>query len=89
MSTGGDRLRTEQSGLTRLAADVRSLLDAAATLAEDRAAGGNRWSGPQADRVRGELSVWKGRAHTMADTLDTEAAQRGKDAAKADKAPGG
>ncbi|WUH94374.1 hypothetical protein OG900_32385 [Streptomyces sp. NBC_00433] len=89
MSTEGDRLRTEQAGLARLAADVRSLLDATATLAEDRAAGDSRWSGPQADRVRGELSVWKGRARTVADTLDTEAAQRGKDAVKADKAPGG
>lgn len=88
MSAEGDRLRTEQSGLTQLAKDVRSLLDSTIAVAEDRAAGDNRWAGPQADRVRGELSVWKGKAHTMADTLDTEAGQRGKDATKADKAAG-
>ncbi|MFG1807185.1 hypothetical protein [Streptomyces sp. NPDC049040] len=84
MSAKGDKLRTEQSGLTQLAKDVRGLLDSTIAVAEDRAAGDNRWSGPQAERIRGELSVWKGKAHTMADQLDTEATQRGKDATTAD-----
>lgn len=88
MSAKGDKLRTEQSGLTQVAKDVRGLLDSTITVAEDRTAGDNRWSGPQAERVRGELSVWKGKMHTMADQLDTEATQRGKDAAKADSEGG-
>jgi hypothetical protein len=84
MSAKGDKLRAEQRSLTQLGADVRALLDATITVAADGQAGDGRWSGPQADRVRGELSVWKGKVHTMADQLDTEAAQRGKNATTAD-----
>lgn len=87
MSTEGDKLRGEQSGLRELAGEVRSLLDATITVAEDQKAKANRWSGPQAERVRGELSVWKRKLLTFADDLDTAANQRGRDATTADAKP--
>jgi hypothetical protein len=88
MSAKGDQLRTEKSNLHQLAKDVKALLDDTVTIAQDRKAGANRWSGPQADRVRGELSVWQGRLGTMAGNLDTEANKRGRDATAADAKPG-
>jgi hypothetical protein len=88
MSAKGDKLRTEKSNLHQLAKDVKALLDDTVTLAQDRKAGDNRWSGPQADRVRGELSTWQGKLATMADNLDAEADKRGRDATAADAAPG-
>src|SRR5689334_22342209 len=87
MSAEGDKLRGEQSGLRELAGELRSLLDATITVAEDQKAKANRWSGPQAERVRGELSVWKRKLVTMADGLDTAASQRGRDATAADAKP--
>ena len=87
MSTKGDRLRTEKSSLHQLGKDVRALLDDTVTVAQDRRAGGNRWAGPQADRVRGELSVWQSKLGTMADNLEAEADKRGRDATAADALP--
>lgn len=87
MSAKGDRLRTEKSHLHQLAKDVKALLDDTVTVAQDRGAGENQWSGPQADRVRGELSVWQGRLDTLGDQLDAEGNQRGRDATAADAEP--
>lgn len=87
MSAKGDQLRTEKSSLHQLGKDVRALLDDTMTVAQDVKAGGNRWSGPQADRVRGELSVWQGKLGTMADDLEAEADRRGRDATAADAHP--
>lgn len=87
MGAPGDKLRGEQTGLRQLGTDVRSLLDTTMTIANDTKAGDNRWSGPQAERVRGELSVWKRKLHTMADNVDAEANQRGRDATAADVKP--
>lgn len=87
MSTEGDKLRGEQAGLRELSGEVRGLLDATITVADDTKAKANRWSGPQAERVRGELSVWKRKLLTLADDLDATANQRGRDATTADAKP--
>jgi hypothetical protein len=87
MGTEGDKLRGEQTGLRELAGAVRDVLDTTITVADDRKADDNRWSGPQAERVRGELSVWKRKLLTLADDLDAAANQRGRDATTADAKP--
>jgi len=87
MSAQGDKLRGEKGGLRQLATDTRTLLDSTTETAEDRKAGDQRWSGPQAERIRGELRVWKGKLGTMADQLDSEGDRRGRDADLADAEP--
>lgn len=88
MSAQGDKLRGEKARLHQLSTDTRALLDSTTEIAEDRKAGEKRWSGPQAERVRGELKVWKSKLGTMADQLDTEGVQRGRDADTADNKSG-
>lgn len=88
-SSQGDKLRAEQGGLRQLAHDVRTALDPTITIAADNAAGDHRWSGPQAERIRGELGVRQGKLRTMADQLDTESGQRGRKADTADAKPAG
>jgi hypothetical protein len=88
MSAQGDKLRGEKTRLHQLSTDARALLDSTTEIAEDRKAEDKRWSGPQAERVRGELKLWKGKLGTMADRLDAEGGQRGRDADTADSKSG-
>ncbi|MEV0981285.1 hypothetical protein [Streptomyces sp. NPDC049915] len=71
----------EEAGKIRqLAEDVRTLLDQPIEIAADRQAKPDeRWAGPTAEKVRGELKVRKGRLGSMADTLEKSATQRGKE----------
>ncbi|WP_433892034.1 hypothetical protein [Streptomyces sp. CA-111067] len=84
MGAQGDKLRGEKTRLHQLSTDTRALLDSTTEIAADRKAGDQSWSGPQAERVRGELKVWKGKLATIADQLDAEGGQRGRDADAAD-----
>ncbi|WP_327695387.1 hypothetical protein [Streptomyces sp. NBC_00459] len=72
---------TEEAGKIRqLAADVRKLLDDPVEIAADsQAKQDERWQGPTAERVRGELKIRKGKLGSMADSLEKSATQRGKE----------
>ncbi|WP_431043792.1 hypothetical protein ACQUSR_19135 [Streptomyces sp. P1-3] len=74
---------TEAERLRQLAKDVRHLLDEPIRIAADKdAKPDDRWQGPNATKVRGELSVRKGRLDTMADAIEREATKRMKDEGK-------
>ena len=72
---------TEEAGKIRqLAEDVRNLLNAPIEIAADKQAKPDeRWQGPTAEKVRGELKVRKGRLSTMADELEKSATRRSKE----------
>ncbi|MFD9001865.1 hypothetical protein ACFV0T_12970 [Streptomyces sp. NPDC059582] len=67
--------------IRQLAEDVRKLLDQSIEIAADQQAKADeRWQGPTAEKVRGELKVRKGRLGSMADDLEGSAAtQRSKE----------
>ncbi|MEU7603089.1 hypothetical protein AB0B78_06275 [Streptomyces sp. NPDC040724] len=68
---------TEAADLRKLADDIRALLNEPIEIAADRnAKAGEQWQGPNAEHVRGELSVRKTRLGTMAGELDKEAGNR-------------
>lgn len=81
-SPEGDELRREQSELRLLSDDIREFLDKPVGIAADQ-----NWKGPNAENVRGELRLYKGKLQTMASSLDAEAGRRGRDAETADKKP--
>lgn len=67
----------EASKLRKLAEDVRTLLDAPIEIATDKGANGNgRWTGPNADAVRGELTVRKRRLGSMAVEIEKESIKK-------------
>ncbi|MGW3494248.1 hypothetical protein [Streptomyces sp. NPDC001020] len=69
----------EAGQLCKLAADVRHLLDDPIDIAADKhVKSDERWQGPTAERVRGELQIRKGKLETMATNVEQEATQRGK-----------
>ena len=72
---------TEEAGKIRqLAGEVRKLLDEPIEIAADKnTKPQERWAGPTAEKVRGELKVRKGRLGTMADDLEKSATRRSKE----------
>ncbi|MFF3977837.1 hypothetical protein ACWGNF_04635 [Streptomyces sp. NPDC055808] len=67
----------EATDLRKLADDIRKLLDEPITIAADQSVKEDqRWAGPNAERIRGELSARKTKLGTMADTIDQAAANR-------------
>lgn len=72
--------KEEAGRIRQLAAEIRRLLDNPIEIAADQhAKEEERWQGPTADKVRGELKVRKGRLGSMADDLEKLATQRGKE----------
>jgi hypothetical protein len=69
----------EAGQLRKLAADVRHLLDGPIDIAADNhVKSDERWQGPTAERVRGELQTRKGKLETVATNIEIEATQRSK-----------
>ncbi|MFD3539755.1 hypothetical protein ACFWUQ_09680 [Streptomyces sp. NPDC058662] len=67
----------DAADLRKLADDLRTLLNEPIEIAADRnAKADERWLGPTAEHVRGELATRKARLGTMAGELDKEAANR-------------
>ncbi|MDQ0930253.1 hypothetical protein [Streptomyces turgidiscabies] len=72
---------TEEAGkIHQLAEDIRKLIDQPIEIAADaQVKKDERWQGPTAEKVRGELKVRKTRLGSMADDLERAATQRGKE----------
>ncbi|MGW2817733.1 hypothetical protein [Streptomyces sp. NPDC001415] len=67
----------DAADLRRLADDIRKLLDEPIAIAADQnVPTEDRWAGPNAERIRGELSGRKTKLGIMADAIDKEAANR-------------
>ena len=67
----------DAADLRKLADDLRALLDEPIEIVADRhAKADERWQGPNAEHVRGELATRKTRLGTMTAELDKEAAHR-------------
>ncbi|MFD7873041.1 hypothetical protein ACFV5G_02740 [Streptomyces sp. NPDC059766] len=72
--------KEEAGRIRQLAEDVRKLLDQPIEIAADRhVKADERWQGPTAEKVRGELRVRKGRLGSMADDLEKSAVRRDKE----------
>ena len=69
----------DATNLRKLADDVRKLLDDPIGIAADKhAKADERWEGPTATRIRGELGTRKGKLETMATNIETEAGSAAK-----------
>ncbi len=67
----------DATDLRKLAADVRKLLDGPEKIAADeQAPPDERWQGPTATRVRGEIRTRKTKLDTMATNIEKEAGKR-------------
>ncbi|MER5564537.1 hypothetical protein ACFW17_29745 [Streptomyces sp. NPDC058961] len=67
----------EAGDLRKLADDIRRLLDEPIALASDQnVPTEERWAGPNAERIRSELSGRKSKLAIMADAIEGEAANR-------------
>lgn len=69
-SEGVQELTDRASRLRGLADEIEALPDSARTFAT---ATMKDWSGPHADRTRGELGTWRTTCRTVAESLRTEA----------------
>ena len=69
-SQGAQELTARASELRSLADEIEALPDQVGTFATQTM---KDWSGPNADRTRGDLGSWRTKCRTIADTLRGEA----------------
>ena len=69
-SRGAQELTTRASALRSLADEIEALPDQVRTFATQTM---KDWSGPNADRTRGDLGAWRTKCRTVADILRGEA----------------
>ncbi|MFE4858964.1 hypothetical protein [Streptomyces sp. NPDC056670] len=63
-------LTKRASQLRSLADHIETMVDAPHTYATTTM---KTWAGPHADRTRGDLKTWRGKCHTVAESLREEA----------------